>query len=203
MKFIEGGLAPGAMFIMRGTKGAIDAAKMNHDVIVSPTSHCYFDYPIETTDVPKVYSFNPIPDELNEEEAKHVLGSEGNMWTEYAPQHLVDYRLFPRLTALAEVLWTYPNERNYEEFASRLQKFYDKLDEMNVNYTYEIQPLTFSEKFDLGKNQFEIEIGINQKGLKLYYTSDGTEPTVKSNEYSGKLIFNKSTELKNRFVQKI
>ncbi|BDQ03415.1 family 20 glycosylhydrolase [Ignavibacterium sp.] len=196
-EILEGGLAPGATVqSWRGTKGAIDAAKMNHDVIVSPTSHCYFDYPIETTDVPKVYSFNPIPDELNEEEAKHVLGSEGNMWTEYAPQHLVDYRLFPRLTALAEVLWTYPNERNYEEFASRLQKFYDKLDEMNVNYTYEIQPLTFSEKFDLEKNQFEIEIGINQKGLKLYYTSDGTEPTVKSNEYSGKLIFNKSTELK-------
>lgn len=196
-EILEGGLAPGATVqSWRGTKGAIDAAKMNHDVIVSPTSHCYFDYPIETTDVPKVYSFNPIPDELNEEEAKHVLGSEGNMWTEYAPQHLVDYRLFPRLTALAEVLWTYPNERNYEEFASRLQKFYDKLDEMNVNYTYEIQPLTFSEKFDLEKNQFEIEIGINQKGLKLYYTSNGTEPTVKSNEYSGKLIFNKSTELK-------
>lgn len=196
-EILEGGLAPGATVqSWRGTKGAIDAAKMNHDVIVSPTSHCYFDYPIETTDVPKVYSFNPIPDELNEEEAKHVLGSEGNMWTEYAPQHLVDYRLFPRLTALAEVLWTYPNERNYEEFASRLQKFYDKLNEMNVNYTYEIQPLTFSEKFDLEKNQFEIEIGINQKGLKLYYTSDGTEPTVKLNEYSGKLIFNKSTELK-------
>ncbi|AFH50886.1 N-acetyl-beta-hexosaminidase [Ignavibacterium album JCM 16511] len=196
-EILEGGLAPGATVqSWRGTKGAIDAAKMNHDVIVSPTSHCYFDYPIETTDVPKVYSFNPIPDELSNEEAKHVLGSEGNMWTEYAPQDLIDYRLFPRLTALAEVLWTYPNERNYEEFASRLQKFYDKLDAMNVNYTYEISPLTFSEKFDLGKNQFEIEIGINQKGLKLYYTSDGTEPTFKSNEYSGKLIFNKSTELK-------
>lgn len=196
-EILEGGLAPGATVqSWRGTKGAIEAAKMNHDVIVSPTSHCYFDYPIETTDVPKVYSFNPIPAELTEEESKHVLGSEGNMWTEYAPQHLVDYRLFPRLTALAEVLWTYPNERNYDEFTNRLQSFYDQLDKMNVNYTYEIPPINFVESFDEEKQQFVVGVTFNQKGLDLFYATDGSEPTVNSKRFSDKIILDKSTHIK-------
>lgn len=196
-EILEGGLAPGATVqSWRGTKGAIDAAKMNHDVIVSPTSHCYFDYPIETTDVPKVYSFNPVPDELTDEEAEHVLGSEGNMWTEYAPQHLVDYRLFPRLTALAEVLWTYPFERNYSDFSNRLQSFYDRLDAMNVNYYFEIPPLNINEVFDKDKNQFRVTVDIKQSALNLYYTMVDTEPNTKANKYENTFIIDKSSKIK-------
>ncbi len=196
-EILEGGLAPGATVqSWRGVKGAIEAAKMNHDVIVSPTSHCYFDYPIETTDVPKVYSFNPVPDELSEEEAKYVLGSEGNMWTEYAPQHLVDYRLFPRLTALSEVLWTYPAERNYDSFAERLQSFYDILDELNVNYTYEVTPLKFNEIFNQEKNQFEVNIDINQQGLDLFYTLNGSDPDINSIKYNNKIIIDRTSKIK-------
>ncbi len=101
-EILEGGLAPEATVqSWRGVKGAIDAAKQGHDVIVSPTSNCYFDYPVDVTDLQKVYSFDPVPPELNAEERKHVLGSEGNMWTEYAPQQLVDDRLFPRYTCIS------------------------------------------------------------------------------------------------------
>mgnify|MGYP000374448637 FL=1 len=195
-EILEGGLAPGATVqSWRGVKGAIEAAKMHHDVIVSPTSHCYFDYPIEITDVPKVYSFNPIPDELTSEEAKYVLGSEGNMWTEYAPQHLVDYRLFPRLTALAEVIWTYPEERDLNEFQKRLLKFYDLLDELNVNYTYEINPLSFKDIYDEENKRFLIEIDIKQDNLQLYYTTDGTEPTTTSLKYTQPIKIDKSTSI--------
>lgn len=201
-EILEGGLAPGATVqSWRGTKGAIDAANMNHDVIVSPTSHCYFDYPIETTDVPKIYSFNPIPDELSEEEAKHVLGSEGNMWTEYAPQYLVDYRLFPRLTALAEVLWTYPEERNYDEFLQRLQHFYDYLDQMGVNYNFEIPPLEIKVSYNAEKKQFEITPVITQEGLDLFYTIDGTEPGRNSNKFESTIVLSKSTSIKFTFFR--
>jgi len=195
-EILEGGLAPGATVqSWRGVKGAIEAAKMHHDVIVSPTSHCYFDYPIETTDVPKVYSFNPIPDELTSEEAKYVLGSEGNMWTEYAPQHLVDYRLFPRLTALSEVIWTYPEKRDFNEFQKRLNKFYDLLDDLNVNYTYEITPLTFKNIYDEENKSFLVEIDIKQDNLQLYYSTDGTEPTTTSLKYTQPIKIDKSTAI--------
>ena len=201
-EILEGGLAPGATVqSWRGTKGAIDAAKMNHNVIVSPTSHCYFDYPIETTDVPKVYSFNPIPDELTDEQAKHVLGSEGNMWTEYAPQHLIDYRLFPRLTALAEVLWTYPVERNYQDFSNRLQSFYNILDEMNVNYNFEIPPVSFSEYFDSNLNRLFITADLKQNGFELFYTTDNTEPTISSSRYENQIGLDKSANLKFAFFR--
>jgi len=201
-EILEGGLAPGATVqSWRGIKGAIDAAKMNHDVIVSPTSHCYFDYPVETTDVPKVYSFNPVPDELTDEEAKHVLGSEGNMWTEYAPQNLVDYRLFPRLTALAEVLWTYPEERNYDDFASRLQSFYDLLDELNVNYNFEIPPMVLNEKFDVDKNQFQVAVDIKQNNLELFYSTDNTEPDRNSFKYNKPITLNESAKVKFAFFR--
>ena len=141
-EILEGGLAPEATVqSWRGTKGAIDAAKMGHDVIVSPTSHCYYDYPIETTDVPKVYSFDPVPEELTAEEIKHVLGTEGNMWTEYAPQNVIDHRLFPRIVALSEVAWTDLKKKNYEDFNHRLQNHYDKLDELDVNYAFEVSPV--------------------------------------------------------------
>lgn len=201
-EILEGGLAPGATVqSWRGTKGAIDAAKMNHDVIVSPTSHCYFDYPIETTDVPKVYSFNPIPVELTDQEAKHVLGSEVNMWTEYAPQQVIDYRLFPRLTAMAEVLWTYPSERNYQDFSNRLQSFYNILDEIRVNYNFEIPPVSFTEYFDSNLNQFFVTAEVKQKGLELFYSTDNTEPTIHSLKYENKIELDKSVNLKIAFYR--
>ncbi len=196
-EILEGGLAPGATVqSWRGTKGAVEAARMGHNVIVSPTTHCYFDYTIETTDVTKVYSFDPIPKELTAEQSKLVLGSEANMWTEYAPQHLVDFRLFPRITALAEVLWTYPENRNYSHFNKRLQIFYDMLDRLEVNYSFEISPLKFEEKFDKINNQFIITIKINQDELELFYTTDGSEPNKNSIKYENSIYLSKSTNLR-------
>jgi len=178
-EILEGGLAPEATVqSWRGLRGAIDAAKQGHDVIVSPTSHCYFDYPVDVTDLQKVYSFDPVPPELTEDERKHVLGSEGNMWTEYAPQELIDDRLFPRMLALSEVIWTYPAERNYEDFRRRVQKHYDRLDVLGVNYGLETKPFEIEKVFNAGTNAFDLKITLLQKDINHYVYSKQRGPML-------------------------
>ncbi|MCU0342827.1 MAG: family 20 glycosylhydrolase [Ignavibacterium sp.] len=167
-EILEGGLAPEATVqSWRGVKGAIDAAKQGHDVIVSPTSHCYFDYPVDVTDMQKVYLFDPVPPELTEDEKRHVLGSEGNMWSEYAPQELIDDRLFPRMLALSEVVWTYPSERDFEKFRQRVQELYNRLDLLDVSYGLETKPFEISKLFNNDKNIFEVKINQLQKDIDL------------------------------------
>ena len=101
-EILEGGLAPAATVqSWRGTTGAVAAAKAGHDAINSPVSHAYFDYDIGTLNLKQVYSFDPVPEELTPEEAAHILGGECNMWTEFAPQPLIDRKVFPRLLAMA------------------------------------------------------------------------------------------------------
>jgi len=134
-EILEGGLAPAATVqSWRGMEGAIAAARAGHDVIVSPTSHCYLDHTHSVTSLEKIYSFEPIPEELTTQQAKHILGGEGNMWTDRTAQELVDCWVFPRLTALAEVLWSQKNARDWRDFTNRMQQHYQRLDVMGVNF---------------------------------------------------------------------
>ena len=146
-EILEGGLAPQATVMSwRGVRGGIEAAQMGHDVIMTPTSHCYFDYyQADPENEPlaiggylplrRVYEFNPIPLDLTEEQAKHVMGGQGNVWTEYmkTSDH-VEYMAFPRAIALAEVLWTPNRKHNFEDFTQRLNHHFKRLDALNVNY---------------------------------------------------------------------
>ncbi|MBK9270815.1 MAG: family 20 glycosylhydrolase [Saprospiraceae bacterium] len=132
-EIMEGGLAPNATVMSwRGTKGGIEAAKLKHEVIMCPGSHCYFDhYQSESSKEPlaiggytsleKVYGFKPIPEELKSDERRFVLGAQGNLWTEYIPgeEHL-QYMAFPRAIALAEILWSESNALDYKNFVERL-----------------------------------------------------------------------------------
>lgn len=199
-EILEGGLAPEATVqSWRGVKGAIEAAKQGHDVIVSPTSNCYFDYPVDVTDLQKVYSFDPVPAELTEQERKHVLGSEGNMWSEYAPQQLIDDRLFPRMLALSEVVWTYPKERNYEEFLQRLQKHYDRLDLLGVNYGLETKPFEITKTFNQEKNAFELNVNQIQNDLSFHLTSNSVGDYNLSADKGNPITVSNSDELKFSF----
>jgi hexosaminidase len=146
-EILEGGLAPNAVVMSwRGSKGAIQAAQAGHDVIMSPNDYAYFDYrqgdaktePIgQSTFLPleKVYSFDPIPKELSSDEAKHVLGGQGNVWTEYmkTPEQ-VEYMVFPRMLAMAEDLWSTPENKNYTDFRRRLDAQFPRLDKQGVKY---------------------------------------------------------------------
>ncbi len=146
-EILEGGLAPQATVMSwRGMQTGIEAAQMGHDVIMTPVNYCYFDYyqadpatqPLAIggyLTLRQVYSFKPVPPELNEKEALHILGGQGNVWTEYikTPEHL-EYMVFPRAIALAEVLWTPTAQQNFDEFTSRLEVHKDRLDALGLNY---------------------------------------------------------------------
>lgn len=138
----------------RGVEGAVAAAKQGHKVIMTPTSHCYFDYYQSENDteplaiggflpLEKVYHFNLIPEGLTAEESQFVLGAQGNLWTEYMKdEKQVEYMAFPRAIALSEVLWTSEELRNYGDFVKRLEHFQERMDALDINYAnhlYEIK----------------------------------------------------------------
>lgn len=146
-EILQGGLAPGAIVMSwRGEQGGITAAQAGHDVVMAPTSHTYFDYyqgpPASEPkaiggDVPlaKVYAYEPIPAALNAEQAKHVLGGQGQLWGEYiSTESHRQYMTYPRAAALAEVLWSGPQDRNYDGFLTRLAEHVKRLKALNVNY---------------------------------------------------------------------
>ncbi|MCX6333274.1 MAG: beta-N-acetylhexosaminidase [Bacteroidia bacterium] len=146
-EILEGGLAPEATVMSwRGTKGGIAAAKQKHDVIMTPSSSVYLDYyqcepageplaiggylPLE-----KVYAYNPMPEELTPEEQKHILGVQGNVWTEYIPtsEHM-EYMAFPRAFAIAETGWTPDRLKDFEDFLARLEVLKKRYDAAGINY---------------------------------------------------------------------
>ena len=146
---LEGSPAPNAAVMSRGdAKGGIAAAKQGHDVIMTPASYCNFDYdqsqnrdnepsgiggylPME-----KVYSFDPAPEGLTPSEVKHILGGQCNLWREYITTEThVEYMLFPRLAALSEAVWTPRDEKNYENYTTRLSGILKHYEAMNINYS--------------------------------------------------------------------
>ena len=135
-EIIEGGLAPNAAVMSwRGAKGGVLAAKAGHDVVMSPTSHCYFDYTYTAIDSERAYSYEPVPAELTPEEAKHVLGLQANFWShiDRTPDR-VDQQLFPRLLSLAERGWSPKEVRDWNEFQPRLDAQLPRLAQMGVHY---------------------------------------------------------------------
>jgi hexosaminidase len=146
-EILEGGLAPAATVMSwRGFAGGIAAAKSGHDVVMSPTDFCYFDYyqgPKETEPLAiggflplsKVYTFSLIPAELNADEAKHILGGQANLWAEFVPtpKH-AEYMLFPRLDAMTEALWSTQESKNYDDFLKRLTRQFERYDNAGINY---------------------------------------------------------------------
>ncbi len=149
-EILEGGLSANATVMSwRGEEGGIIAAKAGHDVVMTPGSHTYFDhYQSENTDLEplaiggftpleKVYAYEPIPPQLTQLEARHVLGSQAQHWTEYMKDAAhVEYMSFPRLTAFSEVVWSDQNSRNYDGFLERLKSQLERLDLLKVNYRH-------------------------------------------------------------------
>ncbi len=148
-EILEGGIPDGAIVqSWRSFKGAREATQQGHQAIVSPTSHAYFDYGLNDIDMEKVYAFNPIPTGLSDAEKKLILGGECNMWSERAPQDKVDSKIFPRILAMAEVLWANKKTRDYEEFKTRVAAHYSILDKLGVKYGFETVPVKVSTSLE-------------------------------------------------------
>jgi hexosaminidase len=170
---------------------------------MTPTSHCYFDYyQSESEDEPlaiggflpleKVYSFNPIPDELTPEEAKHVLGAQGNIWTEYMPtEKHVEYMLFPRVLAMSEIGWTQPDLKDYSDFSNRVENFHKRLGALDINYAnhfYEVEGEMIKEDSTI---TYKLSAPTNKHNI--YYSIDGGTP----NEiYEKPIIIDSSVTIK-------
>jgi hexosaminidase len=193
-EILEGGLAPGATVqSWRGMDGALAAARAGHDAIVSPTSHAYFDYDIGAIDLRQVYSFEPIPPGLDIEESRHILGGECNMWTEYAPQETIDSKVFPRILAMAERLWSPKARNDYREFHKRVRRHYGRLDRLGVDYGPESKPISIIPSYRREEDLFRATLEAGEEDLQIFYTTDGTKPSTKSNRYGGELSFSAST----------
>ncbi|MBS1920815.1 MAG: family 20 glycosylhydrolase [Bacteroidetes bacterium] len=146
-EILEGGLAPNATVMSwRGEQGGIDAARQNHDVIMTPGDWCYFDHSQSEHEdsitiggylpLNKVYNYEPVPDSLIPDQAKHILGAQGNVWTEYmSNDRKVEYMIFPRMSALSEVLWSSKRTRNWDNFEKKLLIQFKRYDLWNANYS--------------------------------------------------------------------
>lgn len=145
-EILEGGLAPNATVMSwRGVKGGIKAAKQHHDVVMTPGTHLYLDYyqadsqtePLAIgwlTTLEETYSYEPIPQELDEEEATYILGAQGNVWTEYIRSgEKVEYMAYPRASALAEVTWSPKSQRNWTDFWRRMQTHFQRFEILGIN----------------------------------------------------------------------
>ncbi len=211
-EILEGGLAPEATVMSwRGESGGIQAARMHHKVVMTPGSPLYFDtYQAGPEGEPlsiggfntlkKVYGYEPIPAELNAEEANYVLGAQANVWTEYitTAEHL-EYMVLPRMLALAEVVWTPKEKKNWDNFNQRLQQHFKGFEQRGLhfspgNFTVDIKP-------SVQDGKLTVHLSTEILNGEIYYTTDGSLPTAASKKYSSSMIIDSSIVLKAATVK--
>jgi hexosaminidase len=207
-EILEGGLSPNATVMSwRGTQGGIDAAKQNHDVVMTPNSYVYIDYyqshaafeplaiggflPLE-----KVYSYEPTPTELKPDEAKHILGAQVNLWTEYvATPEQAEYMAFPRACALSEVTWTPAVNKNFGDFGRRLETHFKRFDVMKINYSKGIYDVKETLTPNKTNQTVEVKLEPYVRDSQVRYTLDFSKPTANSPIFAGQ-TFNKLTTIR-------
>ena len=203
------GRAPSDAVVMswRGSEGGIAAAKLGHDVIMTPNSHFYFDYyqSLDTDAEPfgiggyipmeQVYSYDPAFPELTPEQQKHILGVQANLWTEYvlSDEHL-EYMLLPRLAALSEVQWCLSETKDWNRFIGsfRMDKIYSQL---GYEFAKHIFGVTASYAVDPEKGGVVMTL-TTQGGAPIRYTLDGSDPTASSPLYKAPVTIGESCTFK-------
>lgn len=213
-EILEGGLAPNATVMSwRGVDGAIAAARSGHDAIMTPGSHCYFDsYQGEPDTQPeaiggfltieKVYSFEPIPEGLSAEESKHILGPQANLWAEYITnENHMEYMIYPRLLALAEVAWTQPENKSWDKFKVRVNRTIPFLQNKGYN-TYTLSKEPFVTMISNADNKsIDVSLSSELYPVEIRYTTDGTNPDINSALYREPVSIKDSANFKTQIFQ--
>ena len=197
-EILEGGLAPNAtVMAWRSAWAGAYAAKMHHEAIMTPTSHLYFDY-YQSDDVAneplaiggylpleRVYSFEPVDLRLSDEEAKYIIGTQANIWTEYMPSFAhVLYMALPRMDALCEVQWCQPEQKNYEDFLERLPRMMALYDHYGYNYAKHVMDVKANFSPDTERGLMCVALSTVGEA-EIRYTLDGSEPIASSILYAG------------------
>jgi hexosaminidase len=218
-EILDGGLAPNAAVMSwRGMKGGIEAAKMGHEVVMSPTTYCYIDYmqsdaitepPVYATlRLNKAYEFEPVPDGVD---AIYIKGGQANLWTEqvYNYRHL-QYMVWPRAMATAEAVWSPKSKRNWDNFVSKTEYHFTRFDAAEKNYSPAVYDPIF--KVNKGKNnEIQVDLVTEISGLNIHYSFDNSFPdifypkykqplTVPKDATAMKVITSANGKLKGRMI---
>jgi hexosaminidase len=198
----------------RGEKGGIEAARMGHDVIMTPGGTCYFDkYQQDPATEPeaiggflplqKVYEYEPMPKELEADKQKHLLGAQANLWTEYVPtmEH-AEYMIFPRIIALSEAVWTERKNMEWPDFQQRLSQHYQLLQRLNVNYCRPSDRVEIRPLIDASSGTTSITLSSEQYKPEIRYTIDGSMPNNNSTLYTGPFSITGSALVKTGIFRK-
>lgn len=208
-EILEGGLAPNAAVMSwRGMQGGIEAAKSGHQVVMTPTSHCYIDYyqgppqlePLAIggyLPLDKVYSMEPVPEGLTPAEAGTILGAQANLWTEYVstPDH-ADYMTYPRLSALSEVCWTPAGKKSYEDFTSRLVTQIKRFNILGIHYSNSFASVSIIPQFHPELKTTKVTLKTDFPQAAIHYTTDGSDPDIRSPRYRDTLTIEKTTAIR-------
>ncbi|WP_294202609.1 family 20 glycosylhydrolase [uncultured Chryseobacterium sp.] len=211
-EILEGGLAPNAAVMSwTGIKGGVEAAKSGHFAVMTPGAYCYFDHyqgdPATEpnafggfTPLDKVYSYQPVPEELNVTQSKYILGVQANLWTEYILDFKqVQYMIFPRMLALSEVAWGTSDAKNYKEFERRVINEFETLDKMSVHYARSIYNI--NGKVMAADNGIAYELSTSQSPSGVRYTVNGADPSAASPAYTNPIPVQKSMTIKSAYFE--
>ena len=191
-EILDGGLAEGATVMSwRGMKGGIAAAKMGHEVVMSPTTFAYLDYSqgdytvenkiYANLSLEKTYTFEPIPEGVD---SKYVLGGQGNLWTEVIPTlPYAFYMTYPRAFALSETLWSPKEKKDWDSFINRTETHFNKFDTSNINISKAVYDPIITVSIDDNKLICELQNSI--PNTEIYYTIDNTYPVQFGQKYTG------------------
>lgn len=208
-EIMEGGLTPGAMVMSwRGVEGGLKAAELGHDAIMTPTNYCYFDYyqTLDRTGEPesiggyvpldKVYSFEPVPSTFTPAQASHIKGAQANLWTEYISSFSqAMYQELPRFAALSEVQWCAPEKKDYRAFTHRVPQMMEHYKSEGLNYARHIYDVRGTLENDPRNASVVVELEVADDA-PIYYTLDGTTPTIVSKRYAAPIRLRNTCRIK-------